>query len=108
LNLVASAVLQKHAQHVEALSVAGEDAIHEFDLLGCSVQPLVELFIRPPASLTPNVPLDGFYWIAPLTDLRLKLFDPDKARGHRPSRVTCDLPPHTAVQGQDPEQLGTA
>jgi hypothetical protein len=53
---------------VESLSFTDEDAIHEFDFLGCLVQPLIELFVRPPASPTADIPLDGFHFVAPRTD----------------------------------------
>jgi len=52
---------KKHAQHDESLAVAGEDPIHVLDLLGCLIAPLVGLLVRPPATLTADIPLDGFH-----------------------------------------------
>ena len=69
-------ILQKHAQHVETLSVAGEDPTHVLDLLGCLIAPLVGLLVRPPATLTADIPLDGFHRIAPLADTQLQFERP--------------------------------
>src|SRR5271157_1329145 len=58
-------ILQKHAQHDEPLLLAGEDPTHVLDLIGRLVGPLVELLVRPLASLSANVPIDRFHRIAP-------------------------------------------
>src|SRR4029077_9736799 len=66
-HLADAEVLQEHPQHDEARSLAGKNPVYIFNLLRGLGDPLIELLIRPAATLSANVPFDGFHRIAPLT-----------------------------------------